>query len=153
MFYKKSHKGKNLFILRGEKIYEIMLVNRYIHIIVFVLLGSTIIWTACTPQKEQAKPNSQAQVPNIPTCHNTEDPFSVDWLKVAWKKHQPESITKYAYRTNGWAYFFQGKTMYLYDCQGTLVCEARMQEAKDCLQFVEDRGKGLVIWQGEGAID
>ena len=90
--------------------------------------------------------------PHIPTCHDIkENPTAVNWMKEAILKHRPEQISKYKYRTDGWAYLFTGKVVYLYDCQGTLICEAQTNE--ECLRFVEYGSRGKLIWQGEGIPD
>ena len=90
--------------------------------------------------------------PRVPKCHDiTTELTAVEWMKKAILKHRPEQVTKYKYRTDGWAYLFTGKVVYLYDCQGTLICEAKTNE--ECIKFVEYGSRGKLIWQGEGIPD
>lgn len=92
-------------------------------------------------------------IPIKPECFNTEQPTSVAWMKKLMLKLKPESISKYTFRTDGWAYFFQGKSNYLYDCQGNLICDTQKNKSEDCLKFVENRTKGTIIFQAEGIND
>ena len=95
----------------------------------------------------------KSAIPVKPECFNTDDPYSVKWMKEAMTTLKPESISKFTFRTDGWAYFFRGKTNYLYDCQGNLICDTKKNKSEDCLRFVEDRTKGTIIFQGEGVND
>ena len=80
-----------------------------------------------------------------------EKPTKVAWMKKTIAKHQAEQVIKYTYRTDGWAYLFTGKNIFLYDCQGTLICSEKAKE--ECLKFVEyeSLGKGVIIWEGLGS--
>ncbi len=69
------------------------------------------------------------------------------WIVDLVARLRPVRITKYAFRTNGWAYLFSGEKPVLYDCQGTLICESKEPDAKDCLQLVEPGAKGRVIFE------
>ncbi|NUQ24760.1 MAG: hypothetical protein HUU34_12480 [Saprospiraceae bacterium] len=72
------------------------------------------------------------------------------WLRDAVKTHRAVQVLKYPYRTNGWAYVLKGDNVFLYDCQGRLVCKSEGPDASQCLQRVEPGSRGVVIWQGEG---
>ncbi|MCB0677454.1 MAG: hypothetical protein KDC30_12235 [Saprospiraceae bacterium] len=88
--------------------------------------------------------------PEIPTCHDTTDPGSVEWMQAALEKHAPYEVVKYPY-LDGWAYFFRGGPVsYLYDCQGNFLCEAPGKMLNDCVRKVQGLGEGEVIWRRGG---
>lgn len=88
-------------------------------------------------------------IPKKEECVNVNNPQRVRWMKKAMDKHRPAEIMKYPYRTDGWAYLFLGKQCFLYDCQGTLLCEKASSEYKDCLKLVMPGSKGQSIWRSE----
>lgn len=90
--------------------------------------------------------------PGKKECVNTLTPMKVEWLKVAYQKHQPSQIIKHPFRKDSWAYLFRNKKgRHLYTCQGNLVCEAKSNEQNDCvdtyLQYLRD---GKIVFQDEG---
>lgn len=92
----------------------------------------------------------EGSIPEKTPCDDINEPMSKDWMAKLLKSHQPEQVIKYDYRTDGWAYLFTGKKVYLYDCQGTLICENTEGSTEECIKFVMPESKGKIIWQGEG---
>ncbi len=86
-------------------------------------------------------------------CLNIENAIKVDWMVAAIDQYAPLQIVKYRYRTNSWAYLFKGKKHYLYDCQGTLICESEDTSSSRCMSKIGANKVGVVIWQGEGVND
>lgn len=90
------------------------------------------------------------EIPNTKECFDVDDPKKASWIKEAIVKYQTAEIIKYPYRTDGWAYLLLGKTSYLYDCQGTLLCERPGSQGKECLQFSDIKeNSGKTIWRSE----
>ena len=89
-------------------------------------------------------------IPEKIPCDDINEPMSKEWMAKLLKSHQPEQVIKYNYRTDGWAYLFTGKKVYLYDCQGTLICENAEGSTEECTKLVMPGAKGKIIWQGEG---
>lgn len=89
-------------------------------------------------------------LPKKKACLDVEDPNKISWMEKAVVKHQTAEIIKYPYRTDGWAYLFLGRTSYLYDCQGTLLCESEGNPKKECLPSfdIKEMG-GKTIWRSE----
>ena len=78
-------------------------------------------------------------------CQNEEKLKPGTWLAELQKKHQANQITKFPYKTDGWAYLLKGKGYYLYDCQGTLIKGAKL--AEDCMKGEITRPKeGVIIY-------
>ena len=88
---------------------------------------------------------------HAPPCQNEEKVKPGTWLSALQKKHQANQITKFPYKTDGWAYLLKGKGYYLYDCQGTLIKSAEL--AEDCMKGEITRPKGrphyLSSWKRE----
>ncbi|MCI5080617.1 MAG: hypothetical protein MRY78_02935 [Saprospiraceae bacterium] len=82
-------------------------------------------------------------------CFDVSQPQQAPWLKEAIVKHETAEIYKYPYRTDGWAYLLKGKIVYLYDCQGTLLCKQSPDKAEECLKKVMPGEKGTLIWRKE----
>jgi hypothetical protein len=91
--------------------------------------------------------------PNGTNCVDTENPFAVEWMDNALDLHNPNQVIKYKHG-NGWAYLFRGIPMsFLYNCDGTLICETRSNH-DDCHEtYLASFGRGKIIWQGEGIWD
>ncbi len=87
------------------------------------------------------------------SCVDTENPFAVGWMDKALDLHNPNQVIKYKHG-NGWAYLFRGIPMsFLYNCDGTLICETRSNH-DDCHEnYLATFGRGKIIWQGEGIWD
>ncbi len=87
--------------------------------------------------------------PEISECYDTEDPKTVPWLQGAVKEHRAISVKKYRYRTNGWAYLLSTRDkQFLYDCQGTKLCEFSGFGPQDCVaQKLQGEGEGRIIWR------
>lgn len=67
------------------------------------------------------------------------------WLRDLSYVRAPSLVTKYRYRTDGWAYLLTTESGdFLYDCQGTMLCEPGEE---DCLRLLEESGEGEVIWR------
>jgi hypothetical protein len=79
-------------------------------------------------------------------CVQTEEPESVDWMKAALEEHRSFQIIRYRY-LDGWAYYFQGPNNYLYDCQGTQICDVPGKMMNDCYRKIQNLGEGTVIWK------
>jgi len=91
--------------------------------------------------------NSNYGKPEMVQCIETEDPSSVKWMKDLMDKHNLYEIVRYNYK-DGWAYHFKsGPTKWLYDCQGTFLCDVQGKMMNDCVRKVNGFGKGLTIWQ------
>ncbi|MEM6967234.1 MAG: hypothetical protein AAF573_20900 [Bacteroidota bacterium] len=80
-------------------------------------------------------------------CLKTLDPYEAEWGKMAMQKTNAYQVVRYTYRTDGWAYLFNGpqKNM-IVDCQGTVICECGAKETK-CDDQVKNYSNELVIWE------
>lgn len=87
------------------------------------------------------------EIPNRPDCLDLERVPEKGWMPDLLNAFKSAKITKYRFRTNGWAYLFSGEKSFLYDCQGTLICQSSEPSAKDCLQLVEPGAEGKVIYE------
>lgn len=102
------------------------------------------------------KNTTDTDIPNIKECVDTKDPNTVDWMKKAMGEHQPFTVIKYRYRTDGWAYQFTGPNRHLYDCQGTLLCVAKGKALDDCARQIANLNKaeeGVVIYAKKENMD
>lgn len=106
----------------------------------FLMAGSCLV-TNCK------KNNPNSDKPVYRECLDFERLPENGWIVDLTARLRPVRITKYAFRTDGWAYLFSGDKAVLYDCQGTLICESKEPDAKDCLQLVELGAKGQVIFE------
>ena len=88
-------------------------------------------------------------VPVVDECVDTDDPERIPFLARAIKLHKPDKVWKYRYRTDGWMYLFEGKMIYLYDCQGTLICESEASELEQCAQLSDPGTTQQLIWERE----
>ncbi|MEM1321674.1 MAG: hypothetical protein AAGG75_15560 [Bacteroidota bacterium] len=91
--------------------------------------------------------------PNIPQCHKTKDPTTVNWMKEVLRKYPVTKVLRYDY-IDGFAYFFRTKDKgYLYSCQGFFICEVEGKELSQCHRSVKNPESGLIIWQNLGQRD
>lgn len=91
-----------------------------------------------------------SDIPNKPDCFDVEDLTRAPWLADAAVELNPVQIFKYRYRTDGWAYLLETKEkVYLYDCQGTMLCESMAGEEGVCLKLVDNPTEGKVIWRAD----
>lgn len=109
------------------------------------MTGDQIVRLTCVKE-------SESPIPVLPECHDVNSPMEVPWMKEAVTKHRAEQVVKYRYRTNGWAYLYKGERNFMYDCQGTLICETKDGNYAPCVEKADAgfRKNGQVIWQGEG---
>lgn len=83
-------------------------------------------------------------------CYDTKDPLTVPWMKEVIKTKKPASIQKYNFRSDGWAYlFFVGQKQFLYDCQGTLLCEHQGLSVNKCKEKYVAGQRGEVIYRNQ----
>ena len=88
--------------------------------------------------------------PAIPECYDTANPMRLDWMKAIIKEKAIFSVKKYKYRTDGWAYLFSTRMKhYLYDCQGTELCNYSGTASDDCLGKYVPGELGKVIWSNQ----
>ncbi len=85
--------------------------------------------------------------PAKPTCHNTTKPMEVKWMRLFIARNNIEQIEKYPY-LDKYAYLFKGgNNNYLYDCQGTLLCQFQeIIQQEDCRSRVENLGNYTTVW-------
>lgn len=89
---------------------------------------------------------ADAGIPDPQPCREWDAPGG--WLRERIADRGAHTVTRYPYRTDGWAYWLQGDAVsYLYDCQGTLLCDSEREA--DCLRYVEDRGAGQRIFPAD----
>ena len=86
-------------------------------------------------------------IPEKIPCLDITKPMEIEWMAKAIKSHQPKTITKYAYRTDGWAYILKGKEVHMYDCQGTLVCSDESGDIAPCAKLTMPGATGALIWE------
>lgn len=91
--------------------------------------------------------------PMLKECLDLSKIEDTPWLRDAVKTNKSVQVLKFPYRTNGWAYLLKGENTFLYDCQGTLVCQTKGPDPAKCVQLVEPGSKGVIIWLGEGVQD
>lgn len=80
-------------------------------------------------------------------CVETSTPEEVRWMSKLIAEHNPYEIVKYNYK-DGWAYhFIGGPKQWLYDCQGTFLCDVTGKIMNDCVRTINGLGKGTSIWK------
>ena len=88
------------------------------------------------------------QLPIKKECIKTDNINDAAWMKAVIEKHDALKVERYDYLDDGWAYFFKNtKHGYLYDCQGTFLCEVEKNQLSQCKSPVKDPNKGTVIWE------
>ncbi|MGB3545610.1 MAG: hypothetical protein WBA17_01470 [Saprospiraceae bacterium] len=81
-------------------------------------------------------------IPILEECQYLDKPSG--WLAEKAEEWKAHTITRYPYRTDGWAYLLETTGgQYLYDCQGTLLCQPR----KSCLGLIEEVDEGVEIYR------
>lgn len=88
-------------------------------------------------------------------CSKINNPFAVKWMSEAIDRINPVRIIKYQVG-GSWAFAFQAEpsTTFLYDCDGSLICQSNGDQEDDChRQHLNLVSKGKTIWQGEGVWD
>lgn len=87
-------------------------------------------------------------------CVDTANPFEVEWMNRVIDRHNPNQIIKYDYEV-GWAYLFRGiPDSYLYNCMGQFLCDTSGGVKDECYtKYLNNLGRGKIIWQGEGIWD
>ena len=84
--------------------------------------------------------------PGKKECVKVLDPFRVDWMVPLMEKYKPFSIVRYDYE-DGWAYLLQcGQRSYLYDCQGTFMCDVPGRMFNECMELISGLKNAEVIW-------
>lgn len=68
-----------------------------------------------------------------------------EWLYDLAKSYSATYITRFPWDDDRYAYLLESPYgQYLFDCRGYLICQPR----KNCLSFVKDFSKGVVIYEG-----
>ncbi|MEL6866213.1 MAG: hypothetical protein AAFP19_17420 [Bacteroidota bacterium] len=82
-------------------------------------------------------------------CVETSKPMEIEWMKDKIAAHQAQSVERYIY-LDGFAYFFKGqsKRSFLYDCQGTFLCEVEVS-LRQCSRKVANPDNGQTIWTAD----
>jgi hypothetical protein len=84
--------------------------------------------------------------PGKKDCVDISDPYSIEWMAELADRLNPYSISRYNYE-DGWLYYLQsGTTSYLYDCQGTYICEVPGRAFNDCASMISELEGAKVIW-------
>jgi len=79
-------------------------------------------------------------------CVDILDPYRVDWMVELVEGLEPYSITRYNYE-DGWIYYLQcGTINYVYDCQGTYICEVPGRSYNDCAKMISELEGAKIIW-------
>ena len=82
-------------------------------------------------------------------CVETTNPAEVAWMAELVKQNNPISITRYNY-LDGFAYYLEGgPRSWLYDCQGTFLCDIPGKIMNDCVRKVNQLDGKLEIWSKE----
>ena len=82
-------------------------------------------------------------LPRPVVCEAYEKPGA--WLHQLAKDYSATYITRFPWKEGRFVYLLESPFgQYLYDCRGYLICKPR----KNCLSFVEDFNKGVVIYKG-----
>lgn len=88
------------------------------------------------------------QLPIKKECIRADNINAAPWMQEAINKHDALKVERYEYLDDGWAYFFKNtKHGYLYDCQGTFLCEVEKNQLIQCKSPVKNPTNGRVIWE------
>lgn len=90
-----------------------------------------------------------AGIPDKAECVETENANEVGWMKKVIKEHNCEMVMRYNY-LDGYAYWFKtlSEKHYLYDCQGSLLCETGPDISKSKYK-VDSRNRGVIVWRND----
>lgn len=76
-------------------------------------------------------------------CESYDKP--AQWLVSLARDYSATYITRFPWKEGRFVYLMESPFgQYLYDCRGYLICKPR----KNCLGFVEDITKGVIIYEG-----
>lgn len=82
-------------------------------------------------------------LPRPVVCESYDKPSQ--WLHDMAKSYSATYITRFPWEGDRFVYLLESPNgQYLYDCRGYLICKPR----KNCLGFVKDFSKGVVIYEG-----
>lgn len=85
-------------------------------------------------------------IPQKVPCEKLNAPFDRNWMKEHVIRLKPTKIDRYDYLEDGWAYHLvNDNEEYIYDCQGTLLCDGKPGNEK-CQSYLARMKNKFTIW-------